>query len=458
MTSRLKRIVLLLLLFGVNLKLSAQELTIQAVAIVGNTKTNENIILRELPFSKGQTIKQDSLDLLIILAKHQLISLNLFNQVEVTYHNQNDSVLLHIQVVEKWYIWPIPAFEFADRNFNQWWDFNFDKSRINYGLYNFIYNIGGLNHTMKLSLISGYTKNLGIEYRVPYLNKRRQLGLSAGAAYKTNHEIVYQTINNKQQFYHNSDTTVNQRVLSFIELTYRPGLFYYHKLYVSFLNQNIHPSISDLNPDFANGKNSLSHVQLGYQFLNRKVDNRFYPTQGHVLNIFVSANIVKTNANKNWAELSLNAERYLELTKRFNFGIAANAQLSTTNAVIYPLNTALGYKRWVRGYEPYVMDGQKFVLFKSTLRYALFQQRLLNTRFLPLKAYKQSISSSYLTFFVDGGYVNGDRTINNLTNTTLLGMGLGWDWVFYYDKVIRFEYSINKNNQHGLYIHFIQPL
>jgi len=438
--------------------LNAQELTIRTISISGNIKTKEVIILRELPFEKGQNLTRDSLDLFVVLAKNQLISLNLFNQVDVFYNSQNDTVSLNILLIEKWYIWPIPALEFADRNFNQWWDFNFNKSRVNYGLYNFIYNIGGMNHTMKLSLISGYTKNLGIEYRVPYLNKKRQFGLSVGTSFKTNHEIVYQTINNKQKFYQNSDTAVNQRILSFIEVTYRPGLFYYHKFFGSFLHQKIHPTIGKLNPDYANGMNSLGHLQLGYQFLFRKVDNRFYPTSGYILNMSATANALKTNAKYYWADLSLNAERYLELTKRFNFGIAANAQLSTVNTVIYPLNIGLGYKQWVRGYEPYVMDGKKFVLFKTTLRYALFQQRMLNTNFIPLKAYKQTISSSYLTFFVDGGYVNRTDKINNLTNTALIGMGLGWDWVFYYDKVIRFEYSVNKNNQHSLYIHFIKPL
>ena len=104
------------------------------------------------------------------------------------------------------------------------------------------------------------------------------------------------------------------------------------------------------------------------------------------------------------------------------------------------------------------LNMMQYLLFKSTVRYALFHQKLLNTSILPLKAYKKSVCSSYFSFFVDGGQVKGTKTGNNLTNTTLIGMGLGWDWVFYYDKVIRFEYSINKDKQQGLYIHFTKPL
>ena len=53
------------------------------------------------------------------------------------------------EVKEKWYIWPIPTIEFADRNFNIWADSSFDPSRTNYGLYLFTYNLFGLNHTLK---------------------------------------------------------------------------------------------------------------------------------------------------------------------------------------------------------------------------------------------------------------------------------------------------------------------
>lgn len=455
MISRFQITVLILFLNCANIQLYAQELTLTHLSIQGNTITKEAIILRELPFELGQTFEKDSFEILIAVAQNQLISLNLFNQVLLTYTSKNDSTILTIQVVEKWYIWPIPALEFADRNFNQWWDFNFNKSRVNYGVYNFIYNIGGLNHTMKISLISGYTKNLGIEYRIPYLDKRKHFGASAGIAYKSNHEIVYQTLNNKQVFYHNSDSIVNKRTASFLEMNYRPGLFFIHKIYGAFLNQKIHPTINVLNPKFSDGHNKINHLQLGYQLLYRKVDNRFYPTKGQVLSLGSAVNFIGT---KSWSELTMSAVSYSELSNKFNFGIGINARISSTNSTIYPLNTALGYKEFVRGYESYVIDGQQYLLFKSTLRYALFHQKLLHTPFLPLKAYKKSICSSYFSFFVDGGYVKGYSTFNNFTNTTLVGIGLGWDWVFYYDKVIRFEYSINRNNQHGLYIHFIKPL
>ena len=105
-------------------------------------------------------------------------------------------------------------------------------------------------------------------------------------------------------------------------------------------------------------------------------------------------NFVNTNSTKSWMDATIAAERYAALSKRFNFGIGANVKISSTQSTNYPLNTALGYKQFVRGYEPYVIDGQQYLLFKSTVRYALFHQKLLNTSILPLKAYKKSVCSS----------------------------------------------------------------
>ena len=66
----------------------------------------------------------------------------------------------------------------------------------------------------------------------------------------------------------------------------------------------------------------------------------------------------------------------------------------------------------------------------------------------------------YLKAQFDGGYVYADqyRANNPLSNSWLYGGGLGLDFVTYYDRVFRFEYSVNKLGKGGLYIHFIAPI
>ena len=65
----------------------------------------------------------------------------------------------------------------------------------------------------------------------------------------------------------------------------------------------------------------------------------------------------------------------------------------------------------------------------------------------------------YLNTFVDVGYVNDDIYLNNsLANQFMLGYGIGIDFVTYYDKVIRVEFSTNRLNEFGFFLHFVQPI
>ncbi len=182
--------------------MSAQQVRISAIHLEGNLKTRDLIIYRELPFQSGDTIQKSDLTGLLELSKNQLVNLNLFNEVLVTSDSSDlFEMKVHIKLTEKWYLWPIPTLEYADRNVNQWYSFKLNPERLNYGLYNFRYNAFGLNHTFKLALIHGYTRNYGFEYRIPYWDKKRQWGSSFQASRRLNHEIVYATAHNRQQFY-----------------------------------------------------------------------------------------------------------------------------------------------------------------------------------------------------------------------------------------------------------------
>jgi len=59
--------------------------------------------------------------------------------------------------------------------------------------------------------------------------------------------------------------------------------------------------------------------------------------------------------------------------------------------------------------------------------------------------------------FADNFYT--DPAMNNqLENSLLIGYGLGIDFVTYYDLVFRLEYSMNRMNEHGFFIHFMAPI
>lgn len=77
-------------------------------------------------------------------------------------------------------------------------------------------------------------------------------------------------------------------------------------------------------------------------------------------------------------------------------------------------------------------------------------------RYMIFKSYRDLSFRVYLTGNVDVGYVN-DRFYfahNDFVNRWVYGGGLGLDFVFYYNKLVRIEYSINHTGEKGIYLHF----
>ena len=46
---------------------------------------------------------------------------------------------------------------------------------------------------------------------------------------------------------------------------------------------------------------------------------------------------------------------------------------------------------------------------------------------------------------------------NNLTNSLLIGRGISLDYVTYYDKLLRIEFSVNHLGEKGVFLHFSNP-
>jgi len=132
-------------------------LVVGEICIAGNKKTKERILLRELPVLVGDSIGHHQLDSILERCKQQLVNLGLFNVVRVT-HRQKEANLteINIYVIERWYTWPLPILQIADRNFNQWW-ISKDLERINYGVELSQFNFRGRNETLKIKFQNGFT-------------------------------------------------------------------------------------------------------------------------------------------------------------------------------------------------------------------------------------------------------------------------------------------------------------
>ena len=89
------------------------NLQIAEVIITGNAKTRPFIILREVPFRKGDTLSFESLQQQLQLAKEQLMNTTLFVDVDVFISTriqtpQQRQAVITVAVKERWYLFRFP--------------------------------------------------------------------------------------------------------------------------------------------------------------------------------------------------------------------------------------------------------------------------------------------------------------------------------------------------------------
>ncbi len=117
-------------------------------------------------------------------------------------------------------------------------------------------------------------------------------------------------------------------------------------------------------------------------------------------------------------------------------------------------------KMYLRGYEYYVIDGQRFILLKTNLKFRLLAERVVHASFIPLNKFNVIPFAFYMNLYGDAGYVR-DRQfseLNPLVNNWQYSGGAGIDFVTYYDLVFRLEFSVNKLGESGFFLHFTAPI
>ncbi|MCH5599851.1 POTRA domain-containing protein [Niabella ginsengisoli] len=171
----------------------------------GNKRTRRVIMLRELPFKEGDSVKIKDIPALLAQSKRQLLNLSLFLikdfDVAVT-SNHEPFVDVTIMVKERWYLLPLPHLKPIDRNLNEWlFERGASTSRLDYGVKLLYDNATGNNDKLRFYFVTGYTKQLLLSYNRPYIDKNLKWGMNLSLALGKTHEINYGTDNGEQLFY-----------------------------------------------------------------------------------------------------------------------------------------------------------------------------------------------------------------------------------------------------------------
>ena len=435
------------------------------IVINGNNVTKDAIIFRELTFEIGDTIPAQRWEEELRVSYENVQNTTLFNFV--TFEQQedksrNNSVILTIDVVERWYIWVFPYVAYSDRNLNAWYEAD-DIRRFSYGVEMKYRNFLGLKHNIDFTFISGYNQNYGLSYDVPYMTGKQLFGFKFGGGYKRDKEVPYITENNKIAYFNGDDKFAKQSAFVFVEPYCRLG--YRNKFFLNFSYNNtlFHEGLSSLNNDFANAKGTrFQYFSLMATYKNDFRDEQNYPLNGHYFELLmekVGFGAFESSPDVFYAKIT--TDLYRPIKGRWYWASNLTMKMSPDADAPYFLNQGLGYKNdYVRTYELYVIDAMNFALVKNNLKYAILNPVTRYIPFIKNERFGKIHFALYANLFFDCAY-SWKMTVNQssfLDNKFIFGTGVGIDFVTYYDKVLRLEYGVNDMGETGFFVHFVAPI
>lgn len=449
----------------------AQELTdtsgsiivVKRLVISGNQTTKASVILRELMFKEGDTLEASIFPKILSRSRDNLMNLGIFNFVDVTAaQDMGPYQTVLVNVVERWYVIPLPQFELVDRNFNEWIKSG-DAGRINYGLNLDWTNFRGMNETLKLQFKWGYTRRFGLSYQLPFINKNQDEGLSFFGYYTLSQELGYAVKESKLLLYKADDDYAREETSFGTRYTRRNGHFNTSFFGAEYRDLQVADTIVALNPDYLSpGLFRQRMLMLSWGFRRDLRDYKYYPLNGYVFDMEVVKSgwgFIKDEPE--WMVFTAQFRKYFAVAKKWYASYSIKGKLSGISETPYWVQRGFGYGNdLVRGYEYYVVPGQNFLLFKSNLKYNLLQTKVVSLPLPISEKFKTIPNAIYLNVGAESGYVR-DRQFsksNPLSNTVQLGYGLGLDYVTYYNLVFSVEYSFNRMGESGFFLHFAAPI
>ena len=481
-------------LYPTSLQFDKKSIIIKEIITLGNTRTKDLIILRELNFGVGDTLTEGSIDHLLEINRNNIFNTGLFVTVELSAERlvysdvkrlpagapkaqaggqgnegrseNNEFIDIIIIVKERWYTFPIPILELADRNFNVWWDEqNKDLDRIEYGIRFYQENCRGKNERLKVVLQSGYTRKYELYYNIPYIDKKQIVGMRPSISYSRNREIAYKTgdtvkaFENKLVFYEDPEF-IRERFNAGVKLFRRKAIHISHSLDIKFNYNTIADTVIALNPNYFNNKgdHEQKYFQVSYAYKRDFRDIQYYPLKGSYFMFEVKKPGTGIFNDINQLEFTAGYSKFWDVGKKTYLAWLIKTKNSIPKIQPWFNSMAFGYYQdFVRGYEFYVIDGQHYLLGKVTLKKQLFSTTKELKTLIPIRQFQTIPFALYLKVYTDAGYVvnkSFTKKNNPLTNSFLQGGGIGLDIVTFYDTVFRIEYSVNGRGEHGFYLHF----
>ncbi|MEY4955581.1 MAG: hypothetical protein RI981_1666, partial [Bacteroidota bacterium] len=299
-----------------------QSMRIDSIRFIGNEKTRENILRRELDFHEQDSLSIQDLNERIEFNRRKLMNTNLFIWVKSDYHQlPNGHLSINFECLEQWYVLAYPVFQLADRNLNDWWSRGHDFDRAIYGLHFLHNNFMGRNEKVVIKAETGFTDKLEISYQNPYVDPKKTLGMTINLAYSTQKNLAYKT-NQDTLTYIQSNAILREKWTGGIQFRKRFRFYDFQTLEFKYSHSIISDTIAKLNPAyFGAGRKEQNYAQLGYAFSYDFRDFVTYPLRGKKIDVSFTKYGLLPHDQVDFWEASAAAAFFFDLGSRFFLAI-----------------------------------------------------------------------------------------------------------------------------------------
>lgn len=440
-------------------QVSPQKYFLNEIVIKGNNKTKKQIILRELPFREGDSIKITDFDSLKTLAEYNVFNLSLFLRVNISFSiDDSQNCTCSIVVQERFYTLPGFYAELADRTFNEWWFLHQHRiNRIDWGFMLNQKNCRGRNETFTALAQIGYSHRFSVLYSIPGIDINRKTGVNLQFQYLANREFAFNTDSFNHLIYLRGNNYLRKRMKSGINFYYRNKIYTLHQVELSFNYNQIEDTVRRLNSFYLGNNIKENHFfSFNYRCDIKHTDIHYYPHKGYHTSVDIEFSGLGLSTSINQIQLSTMFSYYVPLPHKMYYSGALYGIWCSEKNLTFLFSPSFGYDDiLVRTYEYYLVKGKTGWLVKNELKLLSINKTLhLNT--LRWEKFNEIPVQIYPKLFIDAGYMYDQRNFTSfrLNNQLLMGGGIGIDLVTYYDLVVRIEGGYNRLKEKTLFIHF----
>ena len=394
---------------------------IDSIKIVGNKRTKEYVILRELTFAPGDSVNTELLE----FNKNRIFSLGIFTRVDLNVEQQANLKKVVITVQESWYIFPVPFINIPEKTF----------TRVSYGIRFAYINFRGRNETIKATLSFGYDPFFSLTYQNPLIIPSADISFLLSGVYSTpiNKSPTADSIHGG-----NFDYMIGGGQVSFGK-----RLNLSNDIFLTLGYSYVEAPLAIDAPIMASGTTIDRSFIAGMSYVFDTRNLKQYANRG----FYILANyLYKGIGNKDidYSVVDLDMRNYRKIVGELIFKYRIAGRHTFGSKVPLYDYSILGYNYFTRGNRYLVREGNNALIGSIELGYPLLSEWNFNMD-LPIIPNRLTRARIAIIFniFADAAtaFNNGDKVVLNDFNS---GYGVGLTFLIMPYMIFRTEFALNE--------------